>query len=102
MSHVAELFDLDIRLSVNPDVQPIIGDVPGGGLWPQAAATDDNTCGCLTHGCNTSETCDQQLEECGGIFTFPGRYCEDQSDGCGDGPGGTADCGDDPDHDDDD
>ena len=36
------------------------------------------------------QKCNQQLEDCGFPFTFPGNYCEDQSDGCGD-PGGGPD-----------
>jgi len=110
MTTVDDEFDLDLRLSFGSR-EPAILHV-GGRLGaemadtvPPEATCPDDTCslGCLTQtcpdetcGCNTAETCDQQLEGCGGIFTF-GPYCEDQSDGCGDGPGGTADCPDPPD-----
>ena len=40
------------------------------------------------------ETCNQQLEECGFPFTFPGAYCEDESDGCGDPGGGPGEADD--------
>jgi hypothetical protein len=55
----------------------------------------DASCG-ETCPCSTVETCNQQLEDCGYPFTYPGNYCEDQSDGCGDGQTGTCDCPDDP------
>ena len=100
MSSEVDEFDLDIRIHtrhdqwiVRPRPQHHAPDV-------RAGDTDDGTCGldCQTQtcpedtcGCNTRETCDQQIDSCSpqacGI-TF-GDYCEDQSDGCGDpGPGG--------------
>ena len=116
MSTFEDEFDLDIRLSVaNGD--PAMGG--GGQAFGGADREDDtaapqqtcpvDTCdlGCETQtcpeetcGCNTSETCDQRIEDCAGGGTF-GPYCEDASggedscDACP--PGGSDVCGDPPD-----
>lgn len=101
MSQLEDPFDLDIRIT---PIRP-----PPGGTSPLIAGTGgwecysvDASCG-DTCPCTTVETCNQQLEDCGFPFTFPGNYCEDQSDGCGGGGGqpnpdvddgqtGTCDC----------
>ena len=81
MSLLDDQFDLDIRLA--PVTHPLAAEM----------ANTDETCGweCYSNDpscgrtcpCSTVETCDQQLEDCGYPFTYPGNYCEDQSDGCG-------------------
>jgi len=83
-------FDLDVRLTLVRD-RLRVGDLVGrGGLDLPLGQTDadtvapaqtcpEDTCelGCQTMtcpeetcGCNTAETCDQQLEDCGGGFTL--------------------------------
>ena len=118
MTILDDEFDLDVRLTV---VRNRIGDpVDRGRIEFPVGQTDDDTvapaqtcpadtcgldcqtmtCADETCGCNTSETCDQQLEDCGGGFTL-GQYCEDASggedtcDACS--PAGTDLCGDPPD-----
>lgn len=112
MTMLDDEFDLDLRLSFG-DRDRSLSDLDG---VPRARTDDDTvapqqtcpaeTCGldCQTVtcpeetcGCNTVETCDQHLEDCGGLFTF-GRYCEDQSDeSCHACPGPTgAGCDPDP------
>ena len=80
MSQLDDQFDLDIRIT--PLRASLTDDVTGG--WE--CYSNNGSCG-DTCGCNTNETCNQQLEDCGFPFTFPGNYCEDQSDGCGDPDG---------------
>jgi hypothetical protein len=96
MTILDDEFDLDLRLSVaSPEPSR-----PGAGRADPRAETDDDTVapqqtcpadtcelGCETQtcpeetcGCNTSETCDQRIEDCGGGITF-GPYCEDASGG---------------------
>lgn len=83
MSLLDDQFDLDIRLA--PQARSLTSlpeemrDDTGG--WECYSV--DPSCG-RTCPCSTVETCDQQLEDCGYPFTYPGNYCEDQSDGCGD------------------
>lgn len=95
-------FDLDVRLSVPPDVARGFAFPGHAGLFDanrmplEAGATVDTDCGptdgctgdCWTAGCNTSETCENPL--CGSdAITF--GYCEDASggeEGCMGGGGG--------------
>lgn len=84
MSQLDDQFDLDIRIT--PLGDPRTDDprlIAGTDGWECYSVNP--SCG-ATCGCSTIETCNQQLEDCGFPFTFPGNYCEDQSDGCG-GPG---------------
>lgn len=90
MSQLDDQFDLDIRIT--PLRASLTDDVTGG--WE--CYSNNGSCG-ATCGCNTNETCNQQLEECGFPFTFPGNYCEDQSDGCAPDGTSTCDCPDPPD-----
>jgi len=86
MSQLDDQFDLDIRLTpLRRSPAEELRQVAGTGGWECYSV--DASCG-ATCACDTSETCNQQLEECGFPFTFPGNYCEDQSDGCGPGGGG--------------
>ena len=82
MSQLDDQFDLDIRIT--PLGDPRTDDprlIAGTDGWECYSVNP--SCG-DTCGCSTVETCNQQLEDCGFPFTFPGNYCEDQSDGCGD------------------
>ena len=82
MSQLDDQFDLDIRYDAAGTLahhDP--RDIAGTGGWECYSV--DASCG-DTCPCSTVETCNQQLEDCGFPFTFPGNYCEDQSDGCGD------------------
>jgi hypothetical protein len=90
MSQLDDQFDLDIRLA--PFVRPLPSlteEMRDTGGWECYSV--DASCG-ETCPCSTVETCNQQLEDCGYPFTYPGNYCEDQSDGCG-GDGPTNSCG---------
>ncbi len=97
MSTTDDEFDIDLRLSLSAHDREVV-PVGVGHLFPRAHNNDDtaaqqtcavDTCdlGCQTQtcpeetcGCNTAETCNQQLEDCGGLLTF-GPYCEDASGG---------------------
>jgi hypothetical protein len=101
MSSVDDEFDLDICIHVTHDERFLRPRPQQNGLEVQAGDTNDDTCGldCQTQtcpeatcGCITIETCDQRVDSCSPMacgITFPGNYCEDETDGCGDpGPGG--------------
>jgi hypothetical protein len=92
-------FDLDVRLTVPPDVaRGFILPAAHAGLFRlEAGATVDTDCGptdgcthdCWTAGCNTSETCENPM--CGSDAITFGSYCVDDSggeEGCMGGGGG--------------
>lgn len=96
LSLLDDQFDLDIRIT--PLRRSRTQDsriVAGTGGWECYSV--DPSCG-ATCACSTVETCNQHLEECGFPFTFPGNYCEDETDGCGDPQTSTCDCDADTDH----
>jgi hypothetical protein len=81
MSRLDDQFDLDIRLApVGRSLASLAEEMRGTGGWE--CYSIDPSCG-DTCACSTAETCNQALEGCGYPFTYPGNYCEDQSDGCG-------------------
>lgn len=85
LSQLDDPFDLDIRITpLRRSPAEDSRHVAGTGGWECYSV--DPSCGASCP-CNTVETCNQQLEECGFPFTFPGNYCEDQSD-CDPGGGG--------------
>jgi hypothetical protein len=79
MTLLDDQFDLDIRLAPagRSPASPVAEDTGG---WECYSV--DASCG-ETCPCSTVETCNQALEDCGYPFTYPGNYCEDESDGCG-------------------
>jgi hypothetical protein len=96
-------FDLDVRLSLPPDlargfILPGRAGLFDGAPMPlEAGATVDTDCGptdgctgdCWTAGCNTSETCENPM--CGSDAITFGSYCVDDSggeEGCMGGGGG--------------
>ena len=94
MSLLDDQFDLDIRLApVGRPLATPAADMPDTGGWD--CYSIDPSCG-QTCACSTVETCNQQLEDCGYPFTYPGNYCEDETDGCGDPGTQTCDCADPP------
>ncbi len=81
MSLLDDQFDLDIRLTpVRRPLSPLAEEMADTGGWECYSV--DASCG-ETCACSTAETCNQHLEDCGYPFTYPGNYCEDESDGCG-------------------
>jgi hypothetical protein len=81
VSLLDDQFDLDIRLApVGRSFAPLAEEMADTGGWECYSV--DASCG-ETCACNTAETCNQALEDCGYPFTYPGNYCEDESDGCG-------------------
>ena len=95
MSQLDDEFDLDIRITpLGRTLTRELRAADETGGWECYSV--DPSCG-ATCACNTSETCNQQLEDCGFPFTFPGNYCEDQSDGCAPDGTSTCDCADPPD-----
>ena len=94
MSLLDDQFDLDIRLTpVGRSPVPLDGEMQDTGGWECYSV--DASCG-ETCACSTVETCNQQLEDCGYPFTYPGNYCEDETDGYGDPGTQTCDCADPP------
>ena len=91
LSQLDDQFDLDIRITPlrRSRTEELRADDDTGG-WE--CYSRDPSCG-ASCACSTSETCNQQLEDCGFPFTFPENYCEDQSDGCGDPQTNSCDCG---------
>lgn len=86
MSLLDDQFDLDIRLTpLAPSSSGELRAAADTGGWECYSV--DASCG-ETCPCSTVETCNQQLEDCGFPFTFPGNYCEDETDGCTEGGGG--------------
>ena len=102
MSSEVDEFDLDIRIQATHDERFLRPRPQQNGLEVEAGDTNDGTCGldCQTQtcpedtcGCNTIETCDQRADSCspqacGITFAAPANYCDDETDGCGGGPGG--------------
>jgi hypothetical protein len=81
MSLLDDQFDLDIRLApAGRWLAPLAEEMSDTGGWECYSV--DASCG-ETCPCSTVETCNQALEDCGYPFTYPGNYCEDETDGCG-------------------
>jgi hypothetical protein len=95
MTILDDEFDLDLRLSfgvADPAIRagdgiPRIQNDDDTAAPQQTCPVDTCSLGCETQtcpsetcGCDTSETCDQRREDCGGGLTL-GPYCQDASGG---------------------